>query len=150
MAGNSRNPRDAGQAACNSHVGEITRIKTVEIGAIHRYVLKAASFSPRSHDQAARRNGPRHREFSNYPHSFEVRWRAIERPIANQKRCQQPWHRDETIIDAFEGLYFSMVQCTPLDPDCQAERQEKQQANKDQNPVELECGIAPACNNERD
>ena len=68
----------------------------------------------------------------------------IERTIREKKQGKQPGKRNQAVVDPFQGFDFRVTKRATLHPDRHSEREEKEHADENQDPVEIERRIASA------
>lgn len=140
--GDARNPRNTDEPVVDLHDGGISGREAVEIEEVNGDALVAAAFAPRCDIEAPNGNGTRHGEFSDDPDGLGVDRRTVESAVDEKEPGEEPGRGDEGEINALGNFELGVAKGATLDIDDQAEREEKEDADKNQDSVELDRGVA--------
>jgi hypothetical protein len=109
-ARDSRDPRDADEAARNFHLDKIAIGESVEIAAIDGNTFDAMPFAPGVNHKTPARGRPAHGKFTDDASYLHPRGRCIKGAVAQQQRGEKPGERNESVIDALQGFDFQVAQ----------------------------------------
>src|ERR1700691_1488427 len=141
---NVNDPGNTHQSVLDFDFDDVTAVEVVKVHAVHWHVLNPMPFAPASYNQAPARQRSAHREFSDHAGLFDLRRDTVKCSIGQHQGRENPGKRDEAVIYALERFEFQMPQRTALQPNGQAQRQEEQQADKNQDAIELKWRVAIA------
>src|SRR5260370_3656422 len=108
-------PRNPQRPRLNSHDDRIALVKTIEIVHIHRKTLDPLPFPPRTNHQAP---APLHNAF-HVESAHDRGWVVndilvrVQPPVNEQRRRQDPWQRNESVIDPLPHLEFFLIAPPP-------------------------------------
>lgn len=146
----AEDPGDADEAFFDAHFDVIADVKAVEILARHGEALDSAAFAPRSDDELMDGQNAWNGEAADDGGFNIARNGAIQGAINEKESAEQPRDEHEAVKNVLEQFDFLAANRASLRPHGERDGDEKNNAEENEDAVELERRIEKARNKKRD